>query len=274
LPDFIDVITNSGDARHPIGATIGESLPNWGPVTAQGRGRTMAMSNLYQDVDSRAIRRKQAESLLSSLSMKAYVDSGTPGLLSTLLHEATHNLGPTHEHKVGGKTDAQVFGGQMSTMLEELKAQSGALFFIDFAKTHGIITAEDAEHAYADAVVWSFGHISRGMYGEAHKRKPYSQLSAIQVGFLMDEGVLTFDPNLPAANGLDKGAFTIAYEKFPAAAEKLMKMVGLVKAKADKEGGEALAKKYVDGNVVPQPIITERELRYPRQSFVYALDIR
>ncbi len=273
LPDFIDIVWNSGDDRFAMGGTLGQSLPNWGPVSASGRGRTVAMSNLYQDVDSHAIRRAQAESLLSGESMKAYVDSATPGLLSTILHEATHNLGPAHEYKFGGKTDAQAFGGQMSTMLEELKAQTGALYFIDFAMKKGIITPEQAVQTYADSVIWAFGHISRGMYGESHKRKPYSQLAAIQIGFLMDEGVLTFDPNAPAASGKDQGAFTIHYEKFPAAADKMMKAVGLLKAKNDKAAAELLVKKYVDGPAVPQSLITERELRYPRQSFVYAVDM-
>jgi len=273
LPDFIDIVWNAGDDRNPMGATIGQSLPNWGPVAAQGRGRTVAMSNLYQDADSRAIRRKQAESLLSRESMKGYVDLATPGLLSTILHEATHNLGPSHEYRFGGKTDAQAFGGQMSTMLEELKAQSGALYFIEFARTHGIIHADQAIEAYAHCIVWSFGHVSRGMYDGSHKRKPYSQLAAIQLGFLMDEGALTFDPNELAANGTDKGAFTIHYERFPAAAEKLMGVVGLIKAKNDKAAAEVMTTKYVDGDRVPQSLITERELRYPRQSFVYAVDM-
>jgi hypothetical protein len=273
LPDFIDIVWNAGDDRSPMGATIGQSLPNWGPVAAQGRGRTVAMSNLYQDADSRAIRRKQAESLLSRESMKGYVDLATPGLLSTILHEATHNLGPSHEYRFGGKTDAQAFGGQMSTMLEELKAQSGALYFIEFARTHDIIHADQAIEAYAHCIVWSFGHVSRGMYDGSHKRKPYSQLAAIQLGFLMDEGALTFDPNELAANGTDKGAFTIHYERFPAAAEKLMGVVGLIKAKNDKAAAEVMTTKYVDGDRVPQSLITERELRYPRQSFVYAVDM-
>ena len=52
-----------------------------------------------------------------------------------------------------------------------------------------------------------------------------------------------------------------------------MKTVGAEKASGDKAGAEALAKKYVDGTVVPQPIITERLLRNPRASFVYALDL-
>jgi hypothetical protein len=273
LPDFIDIVFNSGDDRNPMGATIGESLPNWGPVSASGRGRTVAMSNLYQDVDSHAIRRAQAASLLSAESMQAYVDSATPGLLSTILHEATHNLGPAHEYKFGGKIDAQAFGGQMATMLEELKAQTGALYFIDFAKAKGIITAKQAVEAYADSIVWAFGHISRGMYDETHKRKPYSQLAAIQVGFLIDEGAITYDPNGATADGKEKGSFTLHYEKFPAAAEKMMKVVGLIKAKNDRAAAEALAKKYVDGGAVPQGIISERELRFPRQSFVYAIDL-
>jgi hypothetical protein len=273
LPDFIDIVFNAGDDRSPLGATIGQSLPNWGPVSAQGRGRTVAMSNLYQDVDSRAIRRKQAESLLGRESVKAYADSPTPALLATILHEATHNLGPAHDYRFGGKTDAQAFGGQMSTMLEELKAQTGALYFVDFARAKGIISSELARQTYAGCIVWAFGHISRGMYTAEHKRKPYSQLAAIQVGFLMDEGVLAFDPAAVAANGTDKGAFTLQFEKFPAAAEKMMRRVGQIKAANDKAGAEALIKKYVDGTVVPQSLIAERELRFPRQSFVYSVDL-
>ena len=48
---------NAGDDRNPLGATIGESLPNWGPVANEGRGRTVAMVNLYLDPDSIAARR-------------------------------------------------------------------------------------------------------------------------------------------------------------------------------------------------------------------------
>ena len=36
----------------PSGATIGQSLPNFGPVANEGRGRTVAMTNFYTDPDS------------------------------------------------------------------------------------------------------------------------------------------------------------------------------------------------------------------------------
>jgi hypothetical protein len=53
----------------------------------------------------------------------------------------------------------------------------------------------------------------------------------------------------------------------------MMKTVGSLKASGDRAGAEALAKKYVDGNVVPHKTITERWLRNPRATFVYALDL-
>ena len=33
------------------------------------------------------------------------------GTMSTVLHEAAHNLGPSHEYRVGGATDDKIFGG-------------------------------------------------------------------------------------------------------------------------------------------------------------------
>ncbi len=76
-----------------------------------------------------------------------------------------------------------------------------------------------------------------------------------------------------AANGKDKGAFVIDYPKLPASVEKMMQAIGRIKATNDKAAAEALAAKYVDGTVVPQNVITKRELRFPKASFVYAIDL-
>jgi hypothetical protein len=271
LPDFIDIVANAGDDRSPLGATIGQSLPNWGPVANEGRGRTVAMSNLYTDPDSLEFRRDQASSLLDAATMAAYTDSPTPGLLSTILHEASHNLGPAHEYQVGGRTDDQVFGGGLASVLEELKAQSAALWYVDFLRRQGLISDDLARQTYVDGMVWAFGHISRGMYTATGQRKAYSQLAAIQVGFLLEHGGLRFDPDAAAANGNDHGVFTIDFDRFPAAVEALMREVGSIKARGDRAAAEALCAKMVDGDAVPQTLITERELRFPKASFVYAV---
>ena len=272
LPDFIDVVLNAGDARSPLGATVGQSLPNWGPVANEGRGRTVAMVNFYTDGDSKKTVEAQAQSLFCAGSMKAFTTDDAPQIMSTVLHEAAHNLGPAHEYQVKGKKDREVFGGPMASMLEELKAQSSALYFTDWLVTKKLVTQEEADKAHTRDVVWAFGHISRGMY-EAGKPKPYSQLAAIQLGYLMKEGAVTWKTEA-AANGTDQGCFDLALDKFPAAIKKLETQVLKIKGGGDTKGAEALKKEFVDAEgpfKEHMATITARILRSPRASFVYAI---
>ncbi len=271
LPDFIEIVANAGDDRDAFGATIGQSLPNWGPVSDEGRGRTVAMTNLYTDEDSRRIRREQAASLLSAETMEVFTGDPEAGLVSTILHEATHNLGPSHDYRYEDQTDSEAFGGGLASMLEELKAQSGALFYLDMLREAGVLTEAQVRESYLDSVVWAFGHISRGMYTPTGQRKAYSQLAAVQIGFLMDRGVVRWDADAPAANGTDRGAFTVDFAAFPAAARELMQAVVRIKAINDRAAAEALAARYVDGDTVPQAVIAERYQRFPRTSFVYSV---
>ncbi len=273
LPDFIDIVINAGDDRDPTGATMGQSLPNWGPVTKEGRGRTVAMSNLYTDGDSRQNRKTQAYSLISESTMKSFVDPDAPGVLSTILHEATHNLGPAHDYKYKGQTASEGFGGALASMMEELKAQTGGLYYVDMLLKKGIIDDKAAASTYLDSIIWAFGHISRDMYDADRKPKPYGHLAAIQIGFLMEQGAITFDPTAQAANGKDVGAFSIVLHKLPVAIEKLMQEVGRAKAENRRDASEAWVKRYVDSDLIPQAIIRDRFQRLPRASFVYALDL-
>lgn len=273
LPDFIDIVVNAGDDRSAVGATIGQSLPNWGKVAAQGRGRTVVMSNLYTDVDSLAVRRAKVTSLMSKETAGVYVDEQDPGLISTILHEAAHNLGPTHEHKVKGKKDSAAFGGDLASMLEELKAQSASLWYVAFLQKKGILDEKTARQVYVDSLIWAFNHIARGMWTANHQRKHYSQLAAIQVGILMDEKALVFDPEARAANGSDKGAYRLDFDKLPGAIERMMAQVGQIKSQQDKTAADALTDKYVDGLPEHHKRIAERCLRHPQPNFVYAVEL-
>jgi len=270
MPDFIQIVINAGDDRDPFGATIGQSLPNWGPVAEEGRGRTVAMSNLYADADSQARRREIAASLLTEEAMAMLGDGTDAGLMSTILHEATHNLGPTSATKVRRKTPGELFGGGLASMLEELKAQTGALFFVPMLVDEDVISADAARETYMDSIVWAFGHISRGMTTPSGQRKPYSQLAAVQVGFLMDNGILSWDPEATAADGETQGAFSVDLSNMDEVVTELMKEVVRIKATGDKRAAEALAAKYVpDDSPVPHLAIRERYQRFPRATFVY-----
>jgi len=273
LPDFIDIVLNAGDDRNPFGATIGQSLPNWGAVREEKRGRTVAMTNLYTDQDSLAQRQAQAASLLDQGTLDAYDTDPLPGLLGTIIHEAGHNLGPTSGYTVEGQKPAEAFGGPMASMLEELKAQTQALFFLPMLEEREIIDAELARKATVANLVWALGHVSRGMTDPEGRPKPYSQLAAIQLGYLMDKGAVTWDPLGKAANGEDKGAFHFDVDAVGPAIESLMGEVIRIKATHDKAAAEALVARYVDGDVLPKGQVRERFLRFPKASFVYSIAI-
>ena len=274
LPDFIDIIANAGDSRSASGATIGQSLPNWGPVANEGRGRTVAMTNIATDPDSVSASERTAASLLCPATMADWTPDPEPLLVSTVLHEAAHNLGPSHEYEVDGQTAEEAFGGQLASTLEELKAQTAALYLSDWLGQKGIVSEELARRAHVKDLTWSLGKISGGMYEDGYPRA-YSQLSAIQVGMLMDDGGLVWKPDAQAANAADVGCFDIDWDLFSPAVVEMSKRVLGAKSRNDKPAAEAMVARFVDGSEAPSTklfeVVTERYLRSPSPSYVYAI---
>jgi hypothetical protein len=273
LPDFIDIVLNAGYDRYALGAVIGQSLPNWGPVAESG-GRTVAMTNLYTDPDSEAASIEQARSVMCKATADRVDHAPRFMTLSTVLHEAAHNLGPSHEYRVDGKKDGEVFGGPLATTLEELKAQTAALYFSDWLAARGVLSKEDALNSHLRDVLWAFGHIASGMVDAQGRSKPYSQLAAIQMGFLNQRGVLVWNAGEKAANGTDIGCFDVDVAKWPAAVDDLARLAFGVKSRGDR----ALAEKTRDEFVASgtkwaelRGVIEQRWQRAPRASFVYAI---
>lgn len=276
MPDFIEIIMNSGDARSPLGATIGQSLPNWGKVAEEGRGRTVVMTNLYTDPISKRLAKEKAATLLTSASLANYDDDKMMSLIDIVLHEATHNLGPHSDYKVNGKSASEIFGGGLASTLEELKAQTGSLYYTELLRKRGIINDEQAKKIYTHAIVWAFGHISQGMFTASGNPKNYSQLAAVQIGFLMEEGALTWENVDDPDTKKSVGKFNIVYEKIFPAVERLMARVVRIKATGDVDAARALVEPYVSGpkrGVVHHEEITERLLRFPRASMVYSVKL-
>jgi len=273
LPDFIDVVLNAGDQRSASGATIGQSLPNWGPVAKSG-GRTVSMTNLYTDPDSITRRDARSASLYCPATEPQYKDGIKEVVLNSLLHEAAHNLGPSHDYAVAGRTGPVAFGGPLASTLEELKAQNSALWLAGYLKPKGVFAAEDHRRLLREGVSWAFGHISQGMYEADGKPRNYSQVSAIQVGSFLDAGALTWREDQLAANGHDKGCLDIDFDALPGAVEKLERQVLGIKARADRPAAEALKARYVDAKDRFAGIKAEIATRFqgmPKASFVYSV---
>jgi hypothetical protein len=274
LPDFIDVVINAGDQRPAHGATIGQSLPNWGPTSEKG-GRTVAMTNLYADEGSQASLRSQMASVYCKATMDQASVEPRFAVMSTVLHEAAHNLGPSHDYAVKGKKDDDLFGGPLASTMEELKAQTAALYFAPWLVQKGVITQEEATKASLRDVAWAFGHVSRGMYDGEGKPRNYSQLASIQLGTAMKTGALVWRANETAANGQDAGCFDVELSKWKPTVDALAKRVLQAKGRGDKKDAEAMKKEFVDDGksawVQLHGVIKERWLRAPKATFVYSV---
>lgn len=272
LPDFVDVVLHAGYERAPLGATIGDSLPNTGPVAEQGRRRTTVMINLLKDPDSVATLRAVVATLFDSDALTAYAPESEAGLVDPMLHEIAHNLGPNRDYRVAGRSAKDVFGGDVAEMLDELEAQTGALFLVELARAHGVVSDQLASQIYADGIEWAIGHVARGMYAGDGARKPYGQAGAIQLGILIEEGALSWDPRARAADASASGAFAIRRDKLVPAIDHMMTRIAGILARADKPAADALLARYVDDSaVVPHEIITERLANLPDASLVYAI---
>jgi hypothetical protein len=232
------------------------------------------MTNFYTDPDSVRAAEQTAASLFCKATMSKYSRDPDSLVASTVLHEAAHNLGPAHQYKAKGRTDREAFGGPLASTLEELKAQTAALYFVNWLVEKKLIEKERAAASLVGALYWAFGHISRGMYSAEHQPNSYSQLAAIQLGWLVEQGAVTFKADERAANGADEGCFEVALDAMPAAVRSLMREVAQIKSQGDRSRAQKLITQYVDATGEKQklhPIITERVLRQPKASFVYSI---
>jgi hypothetical protein len=273
LPDFIDIVLNAGDSRSPSGATIGQSLPNWGPVANEGRGRTVAMTNIGRDADSLDAKDRVAASLLCKPMMADWTRDAEPLLVSTVLHEAAHNLGPSAEYKVDGKTADDAFGGSLGSTMEELKAQTAAWMLLHWLSEREVVTEELARAAHVADLIWSFGKIASGMFEDEYPLT-YPQLAAIQMGILLEEGAMTWTADQTAANGTDVGCFALDWDRLPGTVEGMSRTVFGAKARNDVPLATSLAQRHVAGDgpaVALHPVITERVRREPDPSYVYGI---
>ncbi len=269
LPDFVQIVLNAGDSRRPFGAYIGQSLPNFGPLSENAR-RTVAMVNLYADPDSRAQLLGEAEAVFCSI--EAFTRFDEARLISTAFHDVARNLGPTTRHQVDGQTDKESFGGALAATMEELQAQTLSQHLIRWLAAKDLLSETTAREVFSFGLLWALSHYSRNMYAANGRPRPYSHLAAIEIAQLMEADVLEWRSDQTAANGRDRGCFAVGWNAVDAALEELVSMIVRIRATASKEEAERLVDRFVRHlNDEIHDAVQERWRRFPRSSFVYGL---
>jgi hypothetical protein len=194
--------------------------------------------------------------------------------MSVVLHEAAHNLGPSHDYAVKGKKDDDVFGGPLAAIMEELKAQTSALYFPWWLAEKGVISQAEATQAAVRDVAWGFGHVSRGLYTADKRPRTYSQLASIQLGTALKAGALVWKKDEVAANGADVGCFELDFATWKPTVDALAKRVLMAKGRGDKKDAEKMKADFVDAKddwAGLRDTISQRWLRAPKATFVYAV---
>lgn len=269
-PDFIEMLYRAGDHRSDLGATIGQKLPNFNDAFS----RMVVMTNYYTDPQSQADGIEKAKLLLAPENVQDYQPEKVYSTANTYLHEATHSLGPQadvmHAKNPDGSlktgkdgqpvTMSVALGGANSQVMEELKAQTGDLHWINFLTEKGVLTTEQRNKMYRDAVLWAFGHISRGMLQGDGSPRTYSQLAAIQIRELMNAGAITYEND----------RFKLHFNKFPAAIEKMFVKVVTIQVTGDRDAANAWRQDVIDGegyDLIHAKEVRERLSRFPTASF-------
>jgi hypothetical protein len=276
LPDFVEITINAGDARAATGGTIGLSLPNWGPMVDAG-SRTIVTTNLFRDPDTVAAYRRKASSVLCPQSMVDWTDNDEPLLLTTLLHEASHGLGPSRAFEIDGKTDEEIFGGALAGVLEELKAQVAAMHLTAFLVDHGVVDDAFVRQARVNDVVWNVGKIFDPMFTPDGQPRPYAQLSVITLGRMVEDGAITWRPSAGAADTIHQGCLEVHHDKMGPAAERLATDVMGIKVRGDVEAAKALVAHWVnapaEGPLAFKEDLRERWLAPQEETLVYSVEL-
>jgi len=274
LPEFIDIVVNAGDSRRARGATVGQSLPNWGPVSDAG-GRTVAMTNIGTDPASLATVKDQMASLFCPNTFASFTEDPAEQLYTTVIHEALHNLGPSGSYAIDGKTARQVFGGPLASTLEELKCEITTMHLVSFLMDQGVAPPSSVYASHLSSLSYAFKKYAEGREDENGNAMAYGRLAAIEVGTFLDQGALKWLAGAPAANGKDTGCLEASADALSKEATALATRVLEIKSKGLVEPAEALIERYVaapKGDLATVgPILEERMGRAPMPTYVYGV---
>lgn len=249
IPDSIEVILRSGDHRSDVGAIVGQKLPNFNEKHA----RMVVMTNYdYRSVEQKKNKRELISAIFVPEIAAQFGDNDDAyAAMGTLLHEVTHSLGVqgssfnirnldgSEKCDADGKpvTSKAALGGENDQIFEELKAQTGALYWIAWLKDKGVITDEAARKIYLDSIRWTFGHIAQGMKESNGSPKTYSQLAAIQIRHFLKTGAMS----------VVEGKFNIHWDKLHASVTHLFQQVIAIQVYGNKDAADAMRLDICEG---------------------------
>ncbi len=222
----VDEVVTGGEAREAV-QTAAFNLPNDERVTAEKGSKRVMIKNV-QEAKFRTIL-KPIAGIAIDPAQQPFV-SFNAFFTHILAHELMHGLGP-HAIVVGGKkTTARQTMQELSSALEEAKADISGLFALQYMVDHGIVDRAMEKQMYITYLAGIFRSVRFGI-NEAH-----GQGMAMQFNYLMDEGAIVYSEG--------SGVFSADAEKFKAGVRKLTGEIMTLQAQGNYEGARLLLIRY------------------------------
>jgi len=223
--EVMDAPFRAGDLLHGYQA-VADNLPN-DPRIHEKKGTKKIFFKNFMDarvnyiilpVARRIMRKDQA----AKASAEGY-------LLTTIMHEISHGIGPAFARTPGGRVDIRQAMGPAFSGLEEAKADVVGMFGLKWLVDHGALPKTQLEGYYASYVAGLFRTVRFGT-GEAHSRA-----EMMEFNYLSERGAIQ---RMPA------GRYAVDYAAIPGIINDLAKELLEMEATGDRARAEKWFAKY------------------------------
>ena len=227
--EVMDAPFRAGDLTHGYQA-VADNLPNDPRVHEQKGSKKLFFKN-FMDARVNYVVLPVARKLMEP--EQAAKVSGEGYLLTTIMHEICHGLGPAFARlvpdKSAGKVDIREAIGPGFSGLEEAKADVTGMFALKWLVDHDALPKEKLEEYYASYVGGVFRTVRFGT-AEAH-----GQAEMMEFNYLSERGAIRRNAS---------GRYAIDYEKMPSAMADLAKELLEIEATGDRSRAAKWFKKY------------------------------
>lgn len=218
----VDMVYAGGDVgEYRGGITLAENLPNSDKLSLTiGGGRRNVYHRQIRFISDKSKLQERLDAILDKEQHKYYLDEADHWF--TIGHENAHSLGPKESSEKLGK---------YRNIIEENKADMGALAFVDLLTQQGMYTQEQRLQIIVTFVADNFLK-SKPTMSQAHRVR-----TVMQNKYMYDRGVYTIT---------DDGKIHVEIDKVVPAAYEMLKEIVRIQIDGDFSKAEA----YVNDNFV------------------------
>jgi hypothetical protein len=222
----VDEVMIGGEARSGV-QTAAYNLPNDERITTAKGSKRVMLKNV-QEAKFNSVLIRIAEKVLDADQLSKLTFE--PFFTHILTHELMHGLGP-HSITVAGKqTTVRQAMRDLSSAIEEAKADISGLFALQFLIDKGIVDKSMEEPLYVTYLAGVFRSVRFGI-NEAHGKG-----MALQFNYLLDEGAFEYNKQ--------NGTFRVNFARIKDATTKLTSVILRLQAEGNYAGVKTLLEKY------------------------------